>query len=67
MPAFTEFIVCLIGQFAVGEDVQKPFFCIYFPSPQSFQIYLSLAQMKEENSGVMFFLLASFFSRASPC
>lgn len=67
MTAFTEFIVCLIGQFAVGEDVQKPFFYIYFPSSQSFQICHSLAQMKQENSGVMFSLLASFFSRANPC
>lgn len=48
MTTFTEFIVCLIGESAVGKDVQKSLLYIYFASTQSFQIYLFLAQMKGE-------------------
>lgn len=44
MTTFTEFIVCLIGEFAVGEDVQRPLIYNYFSSSQSFQIYLFPAQ-----------------------
>jgi len=62
MATFAEFIVCLSGEFAVGEDVQRPSFSICFFSSRAFKFVFSYhkSRGKRVNNGVMIFLLASF-------
>lgn len=57
-PAFTDFIVCLIPEFAVGEDRQRPL----FSSSQNFHIYLFLAQKKGGNGAYEVFHSNRVFS-----
>lgn len=61
-PAFTEFIVCLIREFAVGEDRQRPLF--FQLSELSYLSFLSTNEGGEiVDNEVTFFLLAGFFQQ----